>query len=262
MHIQYHILCLSSGNYDGLGAKRTQELKHAARIISPMIQVTVLDIPPLQDGPDESWTKAAIEDEMIHFLDNHFMNNGQQCLAKSSGADTCRAAEEVIILTFDEGGVSGHVNHVDTYHGLVHFYHKFTEAKKIENEKRLHLLSQRINLKLFTLETISNPVQKYVLIFQLLYILWNYILDISPMFEQRATYNYNKPNFPDEIIAQISFHMFQPFLVWSAMRAHYTQFVWYRRLFVIFSSYSYTNTLHAVESIHDDSHGGEKKKVE
>jgi len=30
---------------------------------------------------------------------------------------------------------------------------------------------------------------------------------------------------------------------YAAMRAHYSQFVWFRRLFVLFSSYSYMNTL-------------------
>jgi len=33
----------------------------------------------------------------------------------------------------------------------------------------------------------------------------------------------------------------------SAMKAHYSQFVWFRRLFVFFSRYSFVNTLDAIE---------------
>jgi hypothetical protein len=41
--------------------------------------------------------------------------------------------------------------------------------------------------------------------------------------------------------------MFHPTLVWRAMKAHYSQFVWYRKLFVMFSRYSYVNdwTVHS-----------------
>jgi len=34
-----------------------------------------------------------------------------------------------------------------------------------------------------------------------------------------------------------------PWLAYKMMAAHASQFVWYRRLFVIFSRYSYINTL-------------------
>jgi N-acetylglucosaminylphosphatidylinositol deacetylase len=34
-----------------------------------------------------------------------------------------------------------------------------------------------------------------------------------------------------------------PLVLMRAMAMHASQFVWYRRLFVVFSRYSYTNTL-------------------
>jgi N-acetylglucosaminylphosphatidylinositol deacetylase len=34
-----------------------------------------------------------------------------------------------------------------------------------------------------------------------------------------------------------------PWLAWRAMRAHRSQFVWYRRLHVLLSRYTYVNTL-------------------
>lgn len=35
---------------------------------------------------------------------------------------------------------------------------------------------------------------------------------------------------------------FNPVFTWRAMKIHYSQFVWYRKLFVLFSRYSYLNT--------------------
>lgn len=34
-----------------------------------------------------------------------------------------------------------------------------------------------------------------------------------------------------------------PFTAWKAMKLHYSQFVWYRKLFVIFSRYAYINEI-------------------
>lgn len=229
----YHILCLSNGNYDGLGIKRTQELNRAAKIVSPLIEVTVMDHPQLRDGPNESWSKPVIEDVLIHFLETR--NRNHKRLAQNLNA--C-ATQDVVLLTFDEGGVSGHINHIDTYEGLVEFFQKFTTKNKTRNRKRLESLSQSMSLNLLTLNTIYNPLQKYVPIFELLHILLCWIF---PKVKMDSTNPLNAKE------GKIAFRMFQPFLVWDAMSAHYTQFVWYRRLFVIFSIYSYTNTFNVVQ---------------
>jgi N-acetylglucosaminylphosphatidylinositol deacetylase len=41
---------------------------------------------------------------------------------------------------------------------------------------------------------------------------------------------------------------FAPWLSHRAMAAHRSQFVWYRRLFVLFSRYTFFNTLQRIES--------------
>eukprot|EP00891_Asterochloris_glomerata_P001427 jgi/Astpho2/1427/Aster-06277 len=43
--------------------------------------------------------------------------------------------------------------------------------------------------------------------------------------------------------SQSTFCSWQPWLVWQAMAAHHSQFVWYRRLFIVFSRYTFVNTL-------------------
>jgi N-acetylglucosaminylphosphatidylinositol deacetylase len=45
----------------------------------------------------------------------------------------------------------------------------------------------------------------------------------------------------------ISYRMLQPSLNWKAMAAHHSQFVWYRRLFVVFSIYTYVNRLRRMD---------------
>lgn len=221
----FHILCLSNGNYDGLGAKRTEELHCASKLISPSIHVTVLNNPELQDGPMEKWPKKCVANVMTEFLERHFAPQSDD-----------HEQSNLVLLTFDAGGVSGHANHIDTYHGLSHFYYLMKETNGVTSEKRLQDLNQTINLQLMVLETIYNPIMKYFPPFGLLYIFLTIILE-------RRSSGHGISN----SVTTKQYYMFQPHLVWSAMKAHYTQFVWYRRLFVIFSCYSYINTIRTVD---------------
>ena len=62
--VEVHILCLSSGDYDGLGAVRARELPHACACLGvPPARVRVLDDPQLRDGPCTHWP-AAHEDRI------------------------------------------------------------------------------------------------------------------------------------------------------------------------------------------------------
>ena len=40
-----------------------------------------------------------------------------------------------------------------------------------------------------------------------------------------------------------TYTLFAPWVSWACMQAHFTQFVWYRRLFVLFSRYTFVNDL-------------------
>ena len=40
-----------------------------------------------------------------------------------------------------------------------------------------------------------------------------------------------------------TFYNYKPWINWYAMKIHYSQFVWYRRLFVVFSCYTYYSEL-------------------
>jgi Uncharacterized proteins, LmbE homologs len=97
-----HILSLSNGNYDKLGTIREKELLQAAAIISDKIEVTIIHNWKLQDGPNESWSSDVIREVLRKFLKE-------------------KKITQAVLLTFDELGVSGHVNHMDVHKGVMDF---------------------------------------------------------------------------------------------------------------------------------------------
>jgi GlcNAc-PI de-N-acetylase len=52
-----HVLCLSNGNFDGLGKQRELELKQALQTfgVSAAIQCEIVSHPQLQDSPTAEW---------------------------------------------------------------------------------------------------------------------------------------------------------------------------------------------------------------
>ncbi len=94
-----HLLCLSTGNYDGLGAHRAREVAAAARVLG-ISSCSVTDDAELQDGPLNAWPAQAIGRRISEAL---------------------QRTPATHILTFDSGGVSAHPNHIDTHRGCLHF---------------------------------------------------------------------------------------------------------------------------------------------
>jgi LmbE family N-acetylglucosaminyl deacetylase len=92
------VLCLSSGNADGLGATRALELLASCKLLGlDESQVTLVDDAALQDGLDVAWDPAAVAEIVGGHVEEHRIDR---------------------VITFDEGGVSGHTNHVATYEGV------------------------------------------------------------------------------------------------------------------------------------------------
>ena len=117
-----------------------------------------------------------------------------------------------------------------------------------------------LSVSVYALRTISNPLRKYFLwmvvdiipfafvwLFQvglcLLYfllggVLWNFERPHVQTFSG-TTITSNKGSSNDD--AARRYRIMDPTLVWRAMAAHRSQFVWYRRLSVAFSRYTYIN---------------------
>ncbi len=261
-NINIHILCLSNGNYDKLGSIREIELKVAVEIIAnnvakeknSRIKVTIVNNADLQDGPHETWEPDVIAETLHNFLSSEKLHEG------------------AVLMTFDEGGVSGHINHVHTYEGVLHYYNLHTKGihisscntgtvkDEVADGSKIKPIGS--DMKLWTLVSIQNPLIKYVPILTILQVLWR--LMFAFCIQLLHIFLPNKKNAGSSTISgtirskhdegemiqkdihgrkrgAIRFYMVNPFLVWKAMKAHHSQFVWYRRLFVVFSRYSYVN---------------------
>ena len=107
------------------------------------------------------------------------------------------------IITFDKFGVSGHPNHIDTYEGVKIFY---------DDEK------SNGKIKFYKLES-NNILRKYIGILDLFFCI---------LFSNHTDFIYINLN---------------PYKSWTSMKIHKSQFVWYRKLFVIFSKYCYVNVI-------------------
>eukprot|EP00899_Mesostigma_viride_P025869 jgi/Mesvir1/6467/Mv19542-RA.1 len=96
-----HILSLSNGGADGLGAVRHVEMLRACqRLGIPSGNVWVLNDTRMQDGFDQVWDEAAV--------------------AHTVSAAVARWQIDMI-LTFDPYGVSGHPNHAAAHAGVLRF---------------------------------------------------------------------------------------------------------------------------------------------
>ncbi|KAH8801587.1 putative deacetylase LmbE-like domain-containing protein [Xylogone sp. PMI_703] len=106
------ILCLSSGNADGLGETRKKELVKSGLQLGLRKEedVFVVDSPDFQDSMTLTWDKQKI----ASLLTSAFAPDLMRPSLRSS--DPLKANIDVLI-TFDGSGVSSHPNHISLYHG-------------------------------------------------------------------------------------------------------------------------------------------------
>jgi N-acetylglucosaminylphosphatidylinositol deacetylase len=107
------ILCLSTGNADGLGETRKKELIESAMKLGVRRKedVFVLEDGRFKDGMDQDWNTT----EIAQVLAEAFVPT-----APETPQDKPSATIDVLI-TFDAGGVSNHPNHRALYAGAVLF---------------------------------------------------------------------------------------------------------------------------------------------
>jgi N-acetylglucosaminylphosphatidylinositol deacetylase len=107
---QIFILCLSSGDADGLGHIRKDELKKSAMIlgITHPDHVVIIEDAKFPDSMTATWDAKAI----ASILTRYFAADA----AKTPTNQAPKALVDVIV-TFDAKGVSGHPNHISLLHG-------------------------------------------------------------------------------------------------------------------------------------------------
>ena len=100
-HFTINLLCLSNGNFEGLGKTREVELRKVADFLE-IKHLKIIDHEALKDGMNEKWDTTLIKT----IINEYFIENP---------AD--------FIITFDEIGISSHPNHIATALGTK-FYQK------------------------------------------------------------------------------------------------------------------------------------------
>lgn len=186
-----HVLCLSTGDADGLGATRVRELRRCCRECwgIPESRVSVLDEPGLRDGFGERWAPELVAERTEAAVRGLLRARGDAALGS--------------VVSFDEHGVSGHPNHSATHRGV-----------------RSLALSRRLGqVAFFQLDSVPM-LRKY----------------LGPLDLPLALAT-GSPVLVASTALPASF---------CAMAAHASQFVWYRRLFIVFSRYTFVNTLRAM----------------
>lgn len=94
LKIPVHVLCLTSGNYAGLGKMRKGELEASCRVLG-IASCVVLEQETIVDGP-KNWNIDLVADSIASFF------------------ETFKNSKDIThILSFDRRGVSGHPNHCD-----------------------------------------------------------------------------------------------------------------------------------------------------
>ena len=182
------VLCLSTGNAEGLGNIRIKELKKCCSLFRiEAEQVFLVDHVRLQDGMHTIWPEDIVSDIIIQYIH----------LTKAD-----------IIVSFDKSGVSNHPNHIAVFRGLQVAY------KSIKEEQP--------NLVALTLES-KNCFRKFSGIFE---IIFTFFLKSDLLIFSFASIIY----------------------AWRGIHVHKTQNVWYRRIFILLSSYSYVNSFNKISA--------------
>ncbi|KAH8582707.1 N-acetylglucosaminyl-phosphatidylinositol de-N-acetylase [Cryptosporidium sp. chipmunk genotype I] len=128
-----YVLCLTNGDYYGLGKLREKELLEACNTLGILRdRIKVVSSDKFKDQPNEKWPYNDVISEIESFVDEF-------------NIDT--------ILTFDEFGISGHINHISTNESIKEWINRSKREKYP---------------KVYVLET-SNIFVKYSGILSLLY---------------------------------------------------------------------------------------------
>ena len=270
-------LCLTTGGYDGLGKIREKELERAGKLLGAsrvIVRSDNDDGKAILDHPTKRYDKiivaAAIRDSLSKNLrqasdrNTTFTNANANANANTTNSNRHR----FVLITFDELGVSGHVNHIDTYLGVSHLMEEQQQDQRqpqtndtnysttMHKEENKILLQQEQHQQLcfveaWHLESERNVLSKYVPLLSWIFLVlalfapnkYTHTCTFAPFVGSGCRRNPNPNNTTDNTTTSILrvFRMHNPVLNWKAMATHRSQFVWYRRLFVIFSSYTYCN---------------------
>lgn len=200
-------LCLSTGNAQGRGSQRAEELFASYSTLGlPAARVKYLDDVRLQDSMDAVWPNEHVAAVVAKHIEE---------LEATRPVDA--------LITFDKRGVSGHLNHIAAYNGT------------------RDLAVQR-NLPLYVLPSLE-VWEKYN---SVLFAVWETITysghpPLAPSGNKLPTHSSARYTPATEIHSLAS--PTQYINAVHAMLQHKSQLVWFRYLYLVFSRYMFSNTL-------------------
>ncbi|CAI6093240.1 unnamed protein product [Clonostachys chloroleuca] len=119
------ILCLSTGNADGLGETRKKELIKSGMLLGLRSEDDIFVLDNQHDFPDSMTTKWDHQ-KISALLCSAVAPNLARQRAKPGIAPTSSID---VLVTFDSSGVSSHPNHISLYHGARTFISALVEGK-------------------------------------------------------------------------------------------------------------------------------------
>ncbi|KAK1254202.1 hypothetical protein MKX08_008197 [Trichoderma sp. CBMAI-0020] len=214
------ILCLSSGNADGLGETRKKELIQSGLALGLRDESDVFVVDNPKDFPD-SMTTHWDETKIANLLTKAFAPQLARQRAENASEPT---ANIDALITFDGQGVSSHPNHISLYHGARGFAKALTEGKP----------EWKSPVDVYTLNTVSL-LRKY-----------SGGLDLFTTIASSLFTPNKDPERPEKLVYANNLIGSEPSLgtALSAMTtAHKSQMVWFRYLWLGFSRYMLVNDL-------------------
>lgn len=184
---------IDAGDCHGLGERRKCELYMSCSVLGiPRSHVQITEDDDLRDGMTNAWDHERVQQYVVEYI----------CDLRPS-----------IVLSFDEYGVSGHLNHCGTAAGVSLAYRTCCQLKDLGG------------ISLYILKS-SDIVTKYsgIVSYGLIKIL----------------YGANDSRL---------LHSFDLRRAWQAMSCHQTQWTWYRRVFILLSQYTFFNLLRVVHYV-------------
>ena len=236
-----HIICLSNGGYDGLGEQREKELQCAARRLGA--SATCINNAALQDGP-HAWDPSVVAANVGPWL--------------HAGA---------VVVTFDRYGASGHANHVAVYHGAAPASERkppgvvpaallSVTARRVDGVKgdkwRVAQRTQASNSSPGQDGTAGSTRSRRRLIIDGTSARWTWRAPpcarvlirarAGPASSKLRVDGVQGATHRSVLVASLDVRG-----CYAALAAHASQLVWFRRLFVVFSAYTYANRLVVIE---------------
>ncbi|KZZ99477.1 N-acetylglucosaminyl-phosphatidylinositol de-N-acetylase [Moelleriella libera RCEF 2490] len=236
------ILCLSTGNADGLGETRRRELIESGMLLGMRDpeDIFVMDNPDFPDSMTTTWNDAAISSVLCSAFAPKLARPSRPPPSSPSSSNRPEVKIDVLI-TFDGRGVSRHPNHISLYHGARHFLRALARDD----------IGRTNHVDLYTLRSVG-VVRKYMGLFDVFttVLAWAWATAAtaaggtsrgtrSTRQRQQQQQHPTRLLFMNQLVGDGALPT-----AWAAMTsAHKSQMVWFRYFWITLSRYMVINDL-------------------